>query len=151
VDFKNVIIIMTSNLGSELILEAKENEDIKNALTELLKQHFRPEFLNRIDETVIFNRLGKNEISKIVDIQLKYLADRLAERKIELVLTQDAKDLLAERGYDPLFGARPLKRTIQAELENPLAKAIIAGKVKEGDIVTVAKGEDGLSFGQATP
>jgi ATP-dependent Clp protease ATP-binding subunit ClpB len=151
VDFKNVIIIMTSNLGSDLILEAKKPEVIKDALTELLKQRFRPEFLNRIDETVIFNRLGRDEIGKIVDIQLNRLAERLAERKIELKLTRDARELLAERGYDPLFGARPLKRTIQADLENPLAKAVIAGKIKEGDTVTAdkngeGKGGEALSF-----
>jgi ATP-dependent Clp protease ATP-binding subunit ClpB len=168
-DFKNVIIIMTSNLGSDLILEAgaaetagskgssrpreaaKNSDAIRNALTELLKQSFRPEFLNRIDETVIFNRLGKGEIDMIVDIQLKRLAERLSGRKLTLKFSKAAKELLAERGYDPLFGARPLKRTIQAELENPLAKAIIAGKLKEGDAVLVdkntgAKDNGGLSF-----
>jgi ATP-dependent Clp protease ATP-binding subunit ClpB len=156
VDFKNVIIIMTSNLGSDLILEAKKDEDIKAPLLELLKQSFRPEFLNRIDETVIFNRLGKEEIAKIVVIQLKRLTERLAERKISLSLTPSAMAFLAERGYDPLFGARPLKRTIQGELENPLAKAIIAGKIKEGDRVSADRkttgkgpkdpGDGGLSF-----
>jgi ATP-dependent Clp protease ATP-binding subunit ClpB len=139
VDFKNVIIIMTSNLGSDLILEAKKPETIKNSLMELLKQSFRPEFLNRIDETVVFNRLGKNEIGKIVDIQLTRLMERLVERKITLKLTDAAKDIIAERGYDPLFGARPLKRTIQSDLENPLAKLIIAGKIREGDTVTADK------------
>ncbi|MDR1428768.1 MAG: ATP-dependent chaperone ClpB [Spirochaetaceae bacterium] len=149
VDFKNVIIIMTSNLGSDLILEAKKTEEIRNALMELLKQSFRPEFLNRIDETVIFNRLGRNEIGKIVDIQLERLAGRLAERKIAVKVSAAAKEFLAQRGYDPLFGARPLKRTIQGELENPLAKLIIAGKIKEGDTVSVGKPEEkeeGLSF-----
>jgi len=150
VDFKNVIIIMTSNLGSDLILEAKKLDAIKDALMELLKQSFRPEFLNRIDETVIFNRLGKEEIAKIVDIQLALLCSRLAERKVELKLTKAAKELLAERGYDPLFGARPLKRAIQADLENPLAKAIISGKIKEGDTVTADKnseaGGEALTF-----
>jgi ATP-dependent Clp protease ATP-binding subunit ClpB len=150
VDFKNVIIIMTSNLGSDLILEAKKLDAVRDALMELLKQSFRPEFLNRIDETVIFNRLGKDEIAKIVDIQLARLCSRLAERKVELKLTKAAKELLAERGYDPLFGARPLKRTIQSDLENPLAKAIIAGKIKEGDTVTAdknsEKGREALSF-----
>ncbi|MDR0759493.1 MAG: ATP-dependent chaperone ClpB [Treponema sp.] len=137
VDFKNVIIIMTSNLGSDLILSAGKEEDIRASLMELLKQSFRPEFLNRIDETVIFNRLGQDEIRKIVDIQFNRLAARIAAgRKITLTLTQAARDLLVERGYDPLFGARPLKRTIQAELENPLAKAIIAGTLKEGDRIT---------------
>jgi ATP-dependent Clp protease ATP-binding subunit ClpB len=154
VDFKNVIVIMTSNLGSDLILEAKKPEAIRDSLMDLLKQSFKPEFLNRIDETVIFNRLGKDEISKIVDIQLERLKARLAERKIDLKVNKAAKDLLAERGYDPLFGARPLKRTIQGDLENPLAKAIIAGKIKEGDVVTVdknssAKEGEPLSFRKA--
>jgi ATP-dependent Clp protease ATP-binding subunit ClpB len=154
VDFKNVIIIMTSNLGSDLILGADRNEDVKGRLLELLKQSFRPEFLNRIDETVIFNRLGKNEIGKIVEIQLTRLSARLAERKIVLELTPAAKEQLAARGYDPLFGARPLKRTIQADLENPLAKAIIAGKIREGDTVTADRGsgkdgEEPLSFSKS--
>ncbi|MDR2782976.1 MAG: type VI secretion system ATPase TssH, partial [Treponema sp.] len=103
----------------------------------LLKQRFKPEFLNRIDETVVFKRLGMNEITKIVDIQLKRLANRVLERKIMLNLTPAAKTFLADRGFDPLFGARPLKRAIQSELENPLAKAIIAGGIKEGDTVLV--------------
>ncbi|GHV93707.1 chaperone protein ClpB [Spirochaetia bacterium] len=149
VDFKNVIIIMTSNLGSDLILEAKKPEAVKASLMELLKQSFRPEFLNRIDETVIFNSLGKGEIGKIVDIQLTRLMERLAERKITLKLSKAAKETLAERGYDPLFGARPLKRTIQSDLENPLAKLVIAGKIREGDTVTADKaadGEEALTF-----
>ena len=143
VDFKNVIIIMTSNLGSDLILESENQEKLRVSLMELLKQSFRPEFINRIDETVIFNRLGKNEIGKIVDIQLTRLTERLSERKITLKLTNTAKNLLAERGYDPLFGARPLKRTIQSDLENPLAKHVISGMIREGDIVTadVSSGE----------
>ncbi|MDR3145650.1 MAG: ATP-dependent chaperone ClpB [Treponema sp.] len=148
VDFKNVIIIQTSNLGSDLILEAKNSEDIRDSLMELLKQSFRPEFLNRIDETVIFNRLGREEIGKITDIQLKRLAGRLAERKIRLTLTGAARGFIAERGYDPLFGARPLKRTIQGELENPLAKAIIAGRIKEGDSVVADLRGDGKNAGK---
>ena len=135
VDFKNVIIIMTSNLGSDLILETADPELVRDSLMELLKRSFRPEFLNRIDETVIFRRLGKDEIRAIVDIQLAHLTQRLAGRKINLEVSDAAKDFFAERGYDPQFGARPLKRTIQAELENPLAKLIIAGKVCEGDTV----------------
>jgi ATP-dependent Clp protease ATP-binding subunit ClpB len=146
VDFKNVIIIMTSNLGSDLILGAgsgaASSQNIKIALTELLKQSFRPEFLNRIDETVIFNRLGKGEIGKIVDIQLQRLSERLLDRKVELSVTTAARERLAQRGYDPLFGARPLKRTIQADLENPLAKLIIAGKIKDGDRVAADCGEN---------
>jgi ATP-dependent Clp protease ATP-binding subunit ClpB len=143
VNFKNVIIIMTSNLGSDLILSAGKEEDLRASLTELLKRSFRPEFLNRIDETVIFNRLGGDETRKIVDIQLKRLASRLAGRKITLTLTGAARDLLAERGYDPLFGARPLKRAIQAELENPLSKAVIAGTLKDGDTVTADRAPNG--------
>jgi len=146
VDFKNVIIIMTSNLGSDLILEAKNPETLRASLMELIKQSFRPEFINRIDETVIFNRLGKNEIGKIVDIQLTRLSQRLAERKITLVLTDAAKSLLAERGYDPMFGARPLKRTIQSDLENPLAKQVIGGTIREGDTVTADASADGIVF-----
>ena len=142
VDFKNVIIIMTSNLGSDLILEAKNPQVIRDSLLELLKRNFRPEFLNRIDETVIFNRLEKSEIEKIVDIQLTQLAKRLEERKISLSLSKQAKALLAERGYDPMFGARPLKRTIQSELENPLARLIIDGAVREGDTVIADKAPD---------
>jgi ATP-dependent Clp protease ATP-binding subunit ClpB len=139
VDFKNVIIILTSNLGSDIIMQAKNPQGIRDSLLELLKQSFRPEFLNRIDETVIFNRLGKEEIGKIVDIQLTHLSKRLAEKMITLKVTEAAKELLAERGYDPLFGARPLKRTIQSDLENPLAKQIISGAIREGDTVTVEK------------
>jgi len=146
VDFKNVIIIMTSNLGSDLILEAKKPEVLRASLMELLKQSFRPEFLNRIDETVIFNRLGKDEIGKIVDIQLTRLSQRLAERKITLTLTEKAKAFLAERGYDPMFGARPLKRTIQSELENPLAKQVIGGIIHEGDNVTADTVPDGAGI-----
>ena len=148
VDFKNVIIIMTSNLGSDLILEAKNPETLRDSLMELLKHSFRPEFINRIDETVIFNRLGKGEIGKIVDIQLTRLSKRLAERKITLALTDAAKSLLAERGYDPMFGARPLKRTIQSDLENPLAKQIIAGAIREGDTITadIAPDKQGIVF-----
>jgi ATP-dependent Clp protease ATP-binding subunit ClpB len=127
---------MTSNLGSDLILGAKNPETLRDSLLEMLKQSFRPEFLNRIDETVIFNRLDKNEIGKIVDIQLTRLARRLSERKIILKVTEAAKALLAERGYDPQFGARPLKRTIQSDLENPLAKQVIAGVIRDGDAVT---------------
>jgi ATP-dependent Clp protease ATP-binding subunit ClpB len=142
---------MTSNLGSDLILEAEKEEDIRDALMELLKQNFRPEFLNRIDETVIFKRLGKKEIRRIVDIQINRLVRRLEERKISLSLSDAARDFLADRGYDPLFGARPLKRTIQGELENPLAKAIIAGNIAEGDRVTADRTAAGGAPGKTGP
>ncbi len=146
IDFKNVIIIMTSNLGSDLILEAQNQDDIRSALMEVLKRSFRPEFLNRIDETVIFNQLTRNDIGKIVEIQLHHLEKRLADRKITLAVSDKAKAFLAERGYDPLYGARPLKRTIQSELENPLAKAIISGKIKDGDTIIADKGDEGIVF-----
>jgi ATP-dependent Clp protease ATP-binding subunit ClpB len=137
VDFKNTIIILTSNLGSEFILGEKNDTDIKNAINELLRQYFRPEFLNRIDETIIFKRLGKAEIEKIVLIQLERLKMRLKERKITLEIADSAVNFIVERGYDPVFGARPLKRTIQGELENPLARAIIAGQITDGKTVRV--------------
>ena len=146
VDFKNAIVIMTSNLGSDLILAAKNGEEIRDALNELLKASFKPEFLNRIDETVIFNRLGAAEIGKIVDIQLQRLARRLEDRKLGLKVSDGAKAFLAGRGYDPMFGARPLKRAIQAELENPLAKAMIAGRFAEGDRLLVDVEGEGLVF-----
>ncbi|MDR1229981.1 MAG: AAA family ATPase [Spirochaetaceae bacterium] len=135
VDFKNTIVIMTSNIGSDLILEAKDGETVKTALTTLLKTHFKPEFLNRIDETVIFNRLGKEQIAAIVAIQLEELKTRLAARKITLEVTAEAQAWLAERGYDPLYGARPLKRTIQNEMANPLAKDLISGKIPDGTTI----------------
>ena len=146
VDFKNAIVIMTSNLGSDLILGAKNPEEIRDRLNELLKLSFRPEFLNRIDETVIFNRLGKSEIGKIVEIQLLRLEKRLEDRKLRLLVSDSAKTFLAERGYDPLYGARPLKRAIQGELENPLAKAMISGKFKEGSEIKVDRVGDALAF-----
>jgi len=146
VNFKNVIIIMTSNLGSDLILETADPEDLRSSLADLLKQAFRPEFLNRIDETVVFNRLGEGEVGKIAGIQLARLAERLGERKITLALTDAAMELIARRGYDPMFGARPLKRAIQAELENPLARLVIAGGVKDGDAVTADRAGEGLAF-----
>ncbi|MDR2150413.1 MAG: ATP-dependent chaperone ClpB [Spirochaetaceae bacterium] len=146
VNFKNVIIIMTSNLGSNLILNAQSGIDLKESLQELLKQQFMPEFLNRIDETVIFNRLGREEITRIVDIQLKRLCERLLSRHITLDLSAEAKQVLADHGYDPDFGARTLKRTIQAELENPLARAIIAGKIKDGERVHITALGDSVVF-----
>jgi len=146
VDFRNVIIIMTSNLGSDLILETEDPETLRGSLFELLKQTFRPEFLNRIDETVIFNRLSKGEVGKILSIQLARLTERLAGRKVTLVLTDAARDFISLRGYDPMFGARPLKRAIQAELENPLAKLVIAGSIRDGDTVTADRVGEKLEF-----
>jgi ATP-dependent Clp protease ATP-binding subunit ClpB len=141
VDFRNTVIIMTSNVASDLIQEmARRREDVaeqKDRLLEILRGTFRPEFLNRIDEVVVFHSLGPEHIASIVDIQLRDLRQRLAERKITLDLTEEARQLLAEQGYDPAFGARPLKRTIQRLIENPLAMDVLAGKWKEGDHVVV--------------
>ena len=150
VDFRNTIIIMTSNLGSHLILEGMKEglpyEAIQERVFGVLQQNFRPEFLNRLDEIVVFKPLTKEQIVQIVDLLVARVAERLAERKIGLELTQEAKEWLAERGYDPIFGARPLRRVIQRELETPLSKKILAGEVKEGDTVVVKVGERGLTF-----
>ena len=138
VDFKNTIIIMTSNLGSHYIQEYVDRpETMEERVMEVVRESFRPEFLNRIDETIIFKTLGLEEIKEIVDIQIEHLRGRLEERKIELELTPEAKDLVAEKGYDPVYGARPLKRTIQKLIQDPLATEILKGTFKEGDDVVV--------------
>ncbi|MFA7183766.1 MAG: ATP-dependent chaperone ClpB [Victivallales bacterium] len=144
VSFKNTIIIMTSNIGSDLILEHKGNTDeIRPELMKLMHAHFRPEFLNRIDETLIFHSLSKEDIRKIVDIQLKRFSERLAEQDIGVKFSDEAKDLLAEKGYDPVFGARPLKRTIVKELETPASRLIVGGSVAPGAILKVTvKGKE---------
>ncbi len=144
VDFKNSIIIMTSNLGSGLIQQTADMAEIKDQLDELLKATFRPEFLNRIDEIITFNRLTRGDIVRIVDIQLEHLEQRLSKQKIKIVISKEAREYIGEIGYDPLFGARPLKRTVQNLLQNPLAKKIIAGEIKEGDKVKVERGKEGL-------
>jgi len=146
VDFKNSIVIMTSNLGSDIILAAKSLEEVEDKIEVLLKGTFRPEFLNRVDEIITFNRLGKEEILKIVDIQLNRLANRLKERKLVLKTEPEAKAYLAAEGYDPVFGARPLKRTIQNLVQNPLAKKILSGEITEGQTVVLRKGAEGILF-----
>jgi ATP-dependent Clp protease ATP-binding subunit ClpB len=156
VDFRNTVVIMTSNVGSDLIQDAhgrgEDDERLKTKLMDVLRHTFRPEFLNRVDETVIFKSLGKAEIEKIVEIQLKDLRRRLAERKLQLEVTQEAKAFLTERGYDPVFGARPLKRTIQRCIENPLAVDVLAGRFHEGDTIVVEPGEtDTLRFRKEAP
>ncbi len=134
VDFKNTIIIMTSNVGSQWIQElgTHDRDEMKARVTEALRANFKPEFLNRIDETIIFHNLTPEQIVDIVEIQIKRLAERLAENKIDLSLSESIKSLLAEKGYDANFGARPLKRAIQKYIENPLAMEILEGKIKEG-------------------
>jgi ATP-dependent Clp protease ATP-binding subunit ClpB len=134
VDFKNAVLIMTSNIGSQFIVELGENDraEMERRVTEALRAHFKPEFLNRVDETVIFRQLGRAEISRIVEIQLVRVQKLLADRRIDLTFTDEAKKLLAEKGYDPHYGARPLKRVIQRMVQDPLAMKILEGAFPEG-------------------
>ncbi len=146
VDFKNTIIIMTSNLGSDLILDAAEKgetgDSVKDKINVLLRQTFRPEFLNRIDEIVMFQQLGKEHIASIIKLQLERVQSRLADRKITLDFDQSAMDFLCEKGYDPTMGARPVKRAIQTYVENTLARELLAGNVRDGDVIKI-KSDDG--------
>jgi ATP-dependent Clp protease ATP-binding subunit ClpB len=137
VDFRNTVIIMTSNLGSSEIHGMMKEEAVRQKVMNVLREHFRPEFLNRVDEIIIFRSLSIERLKEIVGIQLEHLRKRLSEKKIELELKDEAKELLAEKGYDPVYGARPLKRTIQRLIENPLATKILQGEFKEGDTVVV--------------
>lgn len=140
VDFRNTVIVMTSNLGSHLIQEMGAKHDykeIKTAVMELVGQHFRPEFINRIDDTVVFHSLQKNQIEKIAAIQINYLQKRLQQQDITLEVSPEALNHLAEAGFDPVYGARPLKRTIQQQLENPLAQDLLTGKFKPGEAIKV--------------
>jgi ATP-dependent Clp protease ATP-binding subunit ClpB len=152
VDFRNSVIVMTSNLGSQLIQEmaGEENYDaMKNAVMDVVGSHFRPEFVNRIDDLVVFHPLGREHIRKIVDIQLSYLHDRLADRDIRIHLSDAARDKLADAGFDPVYGARPLKRAIQQQVENPLAQEILQGHFKPGDVIEVGVDHDRLEFRNA--
>ncbi len=148
VDFTNTIIIMTSNVGSQWIQElgASHREEMEKRITEALRGQFKPEFLNRIDETIIFHNLGPDQIGKIVEIQMDRLGKRLADNHIELVLENGARSFLAEKGYDPVYGARPLKRAIQQYIENPLSMDILEGTIKEGDRVTAIVDGDRIIF-----
>jgi ATP-dependent Clp protease ATP-binding subunit ClpB len=150
VDFKNTVVIMTSNVGTQYIQTVDENnlDRVRDEVMEQLRASFKPEFLNRVDEIIIFSALGKPAIRRIVDLQLDRLRKRLAERKLGIALTDRAADHLADAGYDPQFGARPLKRAIQRELQDPLAKAILEGRFQEGDTITVDVAEkgEGLEF-----
>jgi ATP-dependent Clp protease ATP-binding subunit ClpB len=148
VDFKNVVVIMTSNLGSHLIAEHTGDltEGIRRQVTEALRQHFRPEFLNRVDEVIFFHALGLEHMKAIVDIQIRGLLKRLEERKIHVELTEAAKNFLVSEGYDPTYGARPLKRTIQRRVLDPLALRVLEGDFREGDRITVDVGDNELIF-----
>jgi ATP-dependent Clp protease ATP-binding subunit ClpB len=152
VDFRNTVIVMTSNLGSQLIQEMSGEENyaaMKEALLEVVGTHFRPEFINRVDDVVVFHPLSRADIRKIVDIQLEYLRDRLADRDMRIHLSDDARDKLSDAGFDPVYGARPLKRAIQQQIENPLAQEILAGKFGPGDLIEVGVKDDVLTFEQA--
>jgi len=141
VDFKNTVIIMTSNIASQQIQklteEAGADWEIEAHVKDALKQVFKPEFLNRVDEIIVFHMLTKDDLRKIVNIQLNYLAERLNGQKIKLEFTEEARKQIMDEGYDPVYGARPLKRTIQQRLENSLATELLAGKFAEGDTVKV--------------
>ncbi len=151
VDFRNTIIIMTSNIGSELILEAESMDAVRKDIDSLLKGHFKPEFLNRIDEIVLFERLSEAMIRSITDLRLAELIGRLAERFITLEISPEARDYIAAEGYDRRFGARPLKRAIQSLLENPLARSLLSGEVREGDKVLAGASAGGLTFTVTRP
>jgi ATP-dependent Clp protease ATP-binding subunit ClpB len=152
VDFRNAVIVMTSNLGSQMIQEMSGEEkydEMKAALMEVVGTHFRPEFINRVDDVVVFHPLSREHIRLIVDIQLGYLVDRLADRDMRIHLSDAARDRLADAGFDPVYGARPLKRAIQQQIENPLAQEILEGKFKPGDVIEVGVAEDRLDFQNA--
>ncbi|MEP6510819.1 MAG: AAA family ATPase, partial [Dokdonella sp.] len=159
VDFRNTVIVMTSNLGSQSIQDMSDDSadgdaeeeytKMKAAVMGVVQAHFRPEFINRLDEIVVFRALDKRQIREIARIQIDYLAKRLAERQLKLVLSEKALDLLGNAGFDPAYGARPLKRAIQQQLENPLAKEILEGRFAPGDTVQVDASEGHLGFVKA--
>jgi ATP-dependent Clp protease ATP-binding subunit ClpB len=146
VDFRNTVIIMTSNIGSQYITEEESREARRRLVMDALRAHFRPEFLNRVDEIIIFDRLTEDDLKKIVEIQLRRLSKRLEQQKITLKLSDSAKELLAREGYDPVYGARPLRRTIQREILDPLSMDILEGKVREGQTVYVNAKDGALEF-----
>jgi ATP-dependent Clp protease ATP-binding subunit ClpB len=149
VNFRNTLIIMTSNLGSEFLVNQKEGEDsdaVEAQVMDVVRSHFRPEFLNRVDEIILFHRLRREHMGRIVDIQLKRLTKLLADRKITLDLDDGVKEWLGNKGYDPAYGARPLKRVIQKYVQDPLAEMVLAGKIRDGETVKIAAGKDGLMF-----
>jgi ATP-dependent Clp protease ATP-binding subunit ClpB len=153
VDFRNTVIVMTSNLGSDLIqtLSGEERYDeMKGAVMEVVGQHFRPEFINRVDEAMVFHPLGRKQIRAITEIQIGYLHQRLADRDMGLEVSRGALDRLGEAGFDPVYGARPLKRAIQQQLENPLAQEILAGVFGAGDVIHVNVAGDGLTFSRGS-
>jgi ATP-dependent Clp protease ATP-binding subunit ClpB len=153
VDFRNAVLIMTSNLGSQYIVELGEGDraEMESRVMEALRAHFKPEFLNRVDDVILFHQLGRDEIARIVDIQLERVRKLLAPRRIELEFTSEARQLLAEKGYDPHYGARPLKRVIQRLVQDPLAVRILEGEFPEGSkiVVDARLSGDALEFRKA--
>ena len=147
VDFRNTLIIMTSNLGAEYLTGLAEGQDVdsvRNEVMDVVKASFRPEFLNRVDETILFHRLRREDMGAIVDIQMERLTSLLSERKITLELGDDARDWLADKGYDPAYGARPLKRVIQKFVQDPMAEKVLAGEIADGQTVSISSGSDRL-------
>ncbi len=154
VDFRNVLIIMTSNLGAELLVMQPEGQDtaaIRDDVMQIVRAHFRPEFLNRIDEIIMFHRLRRDDMATIVDIQIGRLSRLLEDRKITLEMAETAREWLADKGYDPAYGARPLKRVIQKALQDPLAEKILGGHIHDGELVKIGGGPEGLVIGEVTP
>jgi ATP-dependent Clp protease ATP-binding subunit ClpB len=149
VDFTNAILIMTSNVGSDRITGAMVDESIRERIEEVLETTFKPEFLNRIDDVVIFHRLSRDDIGRIVELQVEQLAGRVKEKGIEIVLSEDARTLLGNLGYDPTYGARPLKRVIQRELVDKLALRLLEGEFADGDTVLVEARDGKLEFEKA--
>ena len=149
VDFRNTLIVMTSNLGSEYLVNQPEGEDteaVRDQVMAEVRSAFRPEFLNRVDEIILFHRLKRENMGRIVDIQMVRLAKLLEDRKITLQLDAKARDWLAEKGYDPAYGARPLKRAIQKAVQDPLAELILSGKIKDGENVVISANKQGITF-----
>ena len=152
VDFRNTLIVMTSNLGSELLVaqpEGQDTEAVRDQVMAIVRASFRPEFLNRIDEIILFHRLQKSEMARIVDIQIARLARLLEERKIAIKLEPSARDWLADKGWEPAYGARPLKRVIQKSVQDPLAELVLSGRIKDGDKVVISGSKQGLKFNGA--
>jgi len=149
VDFRNTLIVMTSNLGAEYLVNLGEDQDVDAVRDEVMgvvRASFRPEFLNRVDEVILFHRLRRKDMDRIVEIQLKRLESLLVDRKITLSLDHEAIEWLAAKGYDPAYGARPLKRVMQKELQDPLAEKILLGEILDGSTVKVTSGSDRLNF-----
>ncbi len=153
VDFRNVMIVMTSNLGSEYLANLGDGEDVEGArpmVMDAVRRHFRPEFLNRVDEIILFQRLGRAQMDGIVSIQLQRVERLLADRRMAISLDPSALHWLGERGYDPAYGARPLKRVIQKDLIDPIARKLLSGEFQDGQVIDVQAGEGRLEIGKAT-